>query len=210
MICSLKRVLYPKTLPAQYDGGYAVALYTPHEKVLDTKGFVMREIKVVGCCLPLAEGLRFRLHGRWGKDPKYGPQFELASYENLIAPGKEGLIAYLSSDLLKGIGRKTAERIYNRFGDETLHILDTQPESLLKIPGISPAKLSRNGRQFFDLPGSIFWHEKTPTQYGQGFSSLRSDTTQRIKNAIWCFAFDRNSAWIPFVSQMLSASWTNN
>ncbi|MCL2495190.1 MAG: ATP-dependent RecD-like DNA helicase, partial [Oscillospiraceae bacterium] len=82
-------------------------------------------------------------HGRWSKDPKYGPQFELESYENLIAPGKEGLIAYLASGLLKGIGRKTAERIYDRFGDGTLDVLDNDPEALLKIPGISPAKLSR-------------------------------------------------------------------
>jgi exodeoxyribonuclease V alpha subunit len=143
MICTLKRVLYPKIPPGQYDGGYAVALYTPHEKVLDAQGFALREVKVVGCCLPLAEGLRFRLQGRWGKDPKYGPQFELQSYEDLIAPGREGLVTYLSSGLLKGVGRKTAERIYDRFGDETLAVLDTQPEQLLKIPGISPAKLSR-------------------------------------------------------------------
>jgi len=142
MVCSLKRVLYPKP-PAQYDGGYAVAVYTPHERVVGADGAVFREIKVVGSCLPLAEGLRFRLHGRWSTDAKYGPQFNLETYENIIAPGREGLIAYLASGLLKGIGRKTAERIYDRFGDGALDVLDEKPEELLKIPGISPAKLSR-------------------------------------------------------------------
>ena len=143
MICSLKRVLYPKTPTAQYDGGYAVALYTPHERVIGADGAIFREVKVVGSCLPLAEGLRFRLHGRWSMDAKYGPQFNLETYENIIAPGREGLIAYLASGLLKGIGRKTAERIYDRFGDGALEVLDEKPEELLKIPGISPAKLSR-------------------------------------------------------------------
>ena len=142
MICSFQRLLYPKCTAAQYDGGYAVALFKPHEKVPDANGFPMAQVKVVGHCLPLADGLRFRLHGRWSNS-KYGPQFELESYEDMIAPGKEGLIAYLSSGLLKGIGRITAERIYDIFGDSTLDVLDNRPDDLLKIPGISPAKLSR-------------------------------------------------------------------
>jgi len=143
MVCSFQRLIYPKCTPAQYDGSYAVALFRPHERVIDTKGFPLSQVKVVGQCLPLADGLRFRLHGHWSTNAKHGPQFELESYENLIAPGKEGLIAYLASGLLKGIGRKTAERIYDRFGDDTLEVLDNDPEALLKIPGISPAKLSR-------------------------------------------------------------------
>lgn len=143
MICSFQRLLYPKCNTAQYDGSYAVALYKPHEKVLDAQGFPLALIKVVGHCLPLVENLRFQLNGRWSKDGKYGPQFELESYEHLIAPGKEGLIAYLSSGLLKGIGLKTAERIYDQFGEDTLEILDNHPDELLKIPGISPKKLSR-------------------------------------------------------------------
>jgi len=143
MVCSFDRLLYPKCTPAQYDGSYAVALFRPHERVVDAKGIPVRQVKVVGSCLPLADGLRFKLHGRWSNGGKYGPQFELESYENLIAPGREGLIAYLSSGLLKGIGHRTAEKIYDRFGDDTLEILDNRPEDLLKIPGISPAKLSR-------------------------------------------------------------------
>ncbi|MCL2301378.1 MAG: ATP-dependent RecD-like DNA helicase [Firmicutes bacterium] len=143
MICSFQRLLYPKCTPAQYDGSYAVALFRPHERVLDARGSPQSQVKVVGQCLPLADGLQFQLHGHWSKDPKYGPQFELESYENLIAPGREGIVAYLASGLLKGIGRKTADRIYDRFGDDTLDVLDNDPEALLKIPGISPAKLSR-------------------------------------------------------------------
>ncbi|MCL2343183.1 MAG: ATP-dependent RecD-like DNA helicase [Firmicutes bacterium] len=143
MICDFKRLLYPKVTPDCYDGSYAVALYTPSEKLLDTQGYPVREVKVVGCCLPVAAGLRFNLFGRWGKTAKFGPQFELDRYEDVITPGKDGVIAYLCSGLIKGIGPKTAERIYSQFGDRSLEVLDSSPDELLKIPGISKNKLTK-------------------------------------------------------------------
>ena len=52
-------------------------------------------------------------------------------------------MAYLSSGQIKGIGPKTAEKIYHAFGTDTLRILDEEPERLLCIPGISQGKLKK-------------------------------------------------------------------
>ncbi len=47
--------------------------------------------------------------------PKYGLPFELESYEEIIAPGKDAIVNYLSSGLIQGVGKRLAERIYNTF-----------------------------------------------------------------------------------------------
>jgi len=70
-------------------------------------------------------------------------QFELESYCEIIQPGHAGIVAYLSSGLIKGIGNKTAERIYDAFGEKTLDTLDYHPEELIKVKGISKNKLER-------------------------------------------------------------------
>ena len=141
MVCNFVRMIYPKS-PSAADG-YMIALYSPTEKVLDGSGQPVKEVKVVGYCLPTVSGLRFNLSGKWGKTAKHGSQFEMESYEEVIQPTKEGIIAYLSSGLIKGIGPKTAERIYTTFGEKTLDVLDNQPEDLINVRGVSKSKLNK-------------------------------------------------------------------
>lgn len=83
--------------------------------------------------------------GHWSKNPKFGIQFEVESYNEVIIPTKEGIIAYLSSGQIKGIGPKIAEKIYAAFGQQSLEILgNKEPERLLAIPGISEIKSEKN------------------------------------------------------------------
>jgi len=124
-------------------GGYTVAIYHPHEKVMDAGGKLISEVKVVGYYLPLTSGIRIDMHGHWSKNAKHGTQFELESYQEIIKPSREGIVKYLSSGLVKGIGPKTAGKIYDEFGERTLDVLDNHPEELTKVPGISKAKLKR-------------------------------------------------------------------
>ena len=77
------------------------------------------------------------------KNPKHGVQFEVENYDEVITPTKEGIIAYLSSGQIKGIGPKMAEKIYDAFGLTALDVLDKEPERLLAISGISAAKLKK-------------------------------------------------------------------
>ena len=136
MLCTFKRLIYPKTPPAE-DSGYRIVLYRPCEKLRDAAGRPVTEVKAVGFFLPTGENLSYELKGRWARDSKYGVQFEVEGYEEIITPTKEGIIGYLSSGQVKGIGPKTAEKIFQAFGMDTLRILDEEPERLLSIPGIN-------------------------------------------------------------------------
>lgn len=72
-----------------------------------------------------------------------GVQFEVEGFDEVIAHSKEGIVAYLSSGQIKGVGPKTAEKIFELFGLSTLEILDREPEKLLAVSGISKTKLKK-------------------------------------------------------------------
>ena len=104
MICQFKRLIYPKAVTAG-DASYMIALYRPCEKVMDAAGNVVSEIKAVGYCLPTADNLRYDMRGRWSRSAKHGIQFEVEGFDEVIVPSKEGVIAYLCSGQIKGIGK---------------------------------------------------------------------------------------------------------
>ena len=143
MLCSFKKLIHPKSIVTAQSGVFTVALYTLHEKMLDSQQNQVYEAKVVGYYLPIVEGIRVDITGVWQKDPKHGVQFAMESYKEVIQPTRQGIEAYLSSGLIKGIGPKTAAKIYDTFGGNTLDVLDNSPEDLLKVKGISKAKLQR-------------------------------------------------------------------
>lgn len=94
----------------------------------------------VGYDLPRTGAIKMELDGNW-VNGKHGPQFQVDSWRELVPPTIEGILGYLSSGLLKGIGPKTAGEIVQRFGTDSLNIIETQPEKLLEIRGITEEKL---------------------------------------------------------------------
>lgn len=136
MKCKFFRLIYPKNVEDAKSGSYTVALYVPCETVLDSQGNKLSSITVVGYYLPIMERMKVDMTGRWKKDAKYGFQFMMESYEDIIEPGKMGIVTYLASGLIRGIGKKLAERIYNTFGDDTLEVLDNDPDRIREVPGI--------------------------------------------------------------------------
>lgn len=143
MLCQFERLVFPQNARAVDPGSFMIAVYRPCEKVSDHAGNVITQIKAVGYGLPISSNLRFDMNGHWTKNPKHGLQFEVETYEEVIVPTREGVIAYLSSGQIKGIGPKLAERIYDSFGSESLEVLDKEPERLLSISGISAGKLKK-------------------------------------------------------------------
>ena len=137
MKCKFFRLIYPKSVEDAQNGSYTVALYVPCETVLDGQGNKLSSITVVGHYLPIMQRMKVDMTGRWKKDAKYGLQFMMESYEDIIEPGKKGIVTYLASGLIRGIGKKLAERIYNTFGDDTLEVLDNDPDRIREVPGIS-------------------------------------------------------------------------
>lgn len=91
---------------------------------------------VVGCFDRLQEGDYLEMDVESIEHPIYGTQYKMLNYRFALPTTQEGLVRYLGSGLLPGIGEKTAQEIVKTFGDNTLQIFDEQPEALLQVRGI--------------------------------------------------------------------------
>ena len=93
----------------------------------------------VGYEIPFSDAVKLELEGEW-ENGKYGMQFQVKKWREIVPETEEGVSGYLASGLLKGIGEKTAARIVAKFGVKTLDILETCPERLLEVRGITKEK----------------------------------------------------------------------
>lgn len=188
MLCQFERLVYPQSVRTISPGSYMVAIYRPCDKLRDSAGNTVSQIKAVGYCLPTASNLRYNMEGHWSKNAKHGLQFEVDSYEEIIVPTREGVIAYLSSGQIKGIGPKIAERIYDAFGDLTLEVLDKEPDRLLSVSGISQAKLKKicdsylANRGARDVVAFLAPHSITPNRAVKLFREYGAETMNIVKN----------------------------
>ena len=113
-------------------------------------------------------GRTYRLLGGWKTHPKYGEQFSFSSYEELEPTTEEGIIAFLSSGLIKGAGRKTAAAIVRKFGKDSLRIIGEEPEMLTRVPGIGKAKAAsisesyKEHREYADTVLELSAYDITP------------------------------------------------
>lgn len=98
-------------------------------------------VTVVGHVAQPALGETLELTGDWVTHPKFGTQFSIKSSKKIVPTTEEGIEKYLASGLIKGIGPATASRIVEKFGEDTLTILDEKPERLSEIEGIGEKKL---------------------------------------------------------------------
>ncbi len=112
------------------DNGYTVAC-------LVSEG---EEITCVGTFRFLNEGETIRAKGVYTRHPSYGKQFSVSSYESVIPQDSLVMERYLGSGAIKGIGAALAARIVRKFGDDTLRIIEEEPERLAEVKGISERK----------------------------------------------------------------------
>lgn len=96
---------------------------------------------MLGNFMGAKRAMTFAAEGMWFKDKVYGQEFKASKIEETIPDTNEGLIQYLSSGFIKGIGPAMAIKIVNKFGDKTFDILDNNPDRLLEVKGISRKKL---------------------------------------------------------------------
>lgn len=75
--------------------------------------------------------------GRWSTHSNYGKQFEAEFLDRMMPQSASEILAYLSSRVVKGIGPKSAARIVNHFGEDTLLVMEREPERLSEVAGIS-------------------------------------------------------------------------
>ena len=110
-------------------------------------------ITVVGCIPCAAAGEGMTVTGVWVNHPVHGPQLSAESVERRLPQEEEDIICYLSSGILKGIGPATAQRLVERFGTDTLRVLEEEPERLKTIKGITAKKAMELSEAFRSLTG---------------------------------------------------------
>ncbi|UED84258.1 SF1B family DNA helicase RecD2 [Streptomyces profundus] len=124
----LERITY-----ANDENGYTVAR-------VDTGRGGGELLTVVGALLGAQVGESLRMTGRWGSHPQYGKQFHVDNYTTVLPATVQGIRRYLGSGLIKGIGPRTAERIVDHFGTETLEVIEEDPKALIAVPGLGPKR----------------------------------------------------------------------
>ena len=105
-------------------------------------------VTVVGCIPCVAPGEHLTVTGTWEVHPQHGEQLKAQELERTLPEEEEEIFAYLSSGICKGVGPTTARRIVDRFGLETLDILEAEPERLQEIRGITTKKAMEIGELF--------------------------------------------------------------
>ena len=99
----------------------------------------------------IGEGENILVTGVWAVHPEYGEQFRVTYYETILPTDEAAIIDYLSSGIVYGIRAKTAEKIVEKFGTDTLDIMLTNPMRLAEIKGISDAKAQKIGEAYLEL-----------------------------------------------------------
>jgi exodeoxyribonuclease V alpha subunit len=117
----------------------------------DAKGRETEEVSIVGVTEALGVGLRIKFDGRSEMDPKWGRQIKLTACAIVRPKSVDGIRKYLRSGVLPGVGPTTADRIVERFGEDTLEILDTAPSRLAEVKGISTSKARAIGDTWAEL-----------------------------------------------------------
>lgn len=101
------------------------------------------EITIVGCMPTLSVGESIEVEGKWVNHKIYGSQFEVQSFMPVTPSSLEGIYVYLSSGMIHGIGEKMAKRIVDKFGVDTLDIIQNTPERLTEVEGIGMKKVNQ-------------------------------------------------------------------
>jgi exodeoxyribonuclease V alpha subunit len=97
-------------------------------------------VSIVGSLPEPHPGETLLLEGRWEFDKKFGEQFRFEKAECRAPSSVKGIEKYLSSNLIKGIGKEMARRITAKFGEDTLDVIEEEPSKLREVPGIGPAR----------------------------------------------------------------------
>ena len=98
------------------------------------------ELTCVGTFPALTQGASIEAVGNYTTHPVYGRQFQISSYTEKMPEDALAMERYLGSGAIKGIGAALAARIVRRFGDDTMRIVEEEPERLAEIKGISEKK----------------------------------------------------------------------
>lgn len=187
------RCKYIRKIFQNEENGYTVALFSTldHEVPLSARDKFWADKKIIaftakGYDLPLTDEIEIEMEGEWETN-SHGTQYKVETFLEVVPRTREGILGYLSCGSLKGIGPKTAERIVNRFGLDTLEVMEKYPQELLKIQGISQKKLDRivdsfgNNKVFRELMTFLSPFHVTPKKANMILQKFRDQSVEIIR-----------------------------
>lgn len=145
------------------------------------------QFTAIGNNLPDTDSIEIDMQGKWIKS-SYGLQLQVDTYEEILPQTKEGIMGYLSSGMVKGIGPKTARLIVDRFGTRTFDVLDNYPDSLLEIKGITQKKLDtillsyRSSHAMRDLAAYLTPFNVTPKKIQKIYEHFGNNALDTVKS----------------------------
>jgi exodeoxyribonuclease V alpha subunit len=145
------------------DNGYTVAVFETDDE----------QFTITGSFHAVNPGARYRLTGEFRVHRKYGEQFNVESYEELVPDDAEGIRNFLASGEIKGVGIKTAGLIVDAFGTETFDIIENDPEKLLQIKGI--------GRKTLDQIVESYSETREFAHISQALGEIGVELSQAVK-----------------------------
>jgi len=120
------------------ENGYAVAVVENEDE----------QFTATGNLPGFAAGREFILSGDFVTHPKYGEQFVFSGCEEVMPTSTDGMEGFLSSGLLKGVGKKTARAIVKKFGGDTFKVIENEPGRLTEVEGIGEKKAEAMAEAF--------------------------------------------------------------
>ncbi|MEA4942343.1 MAG: ATP-dependent RecD-like DNA helicase [Oscillibacter sp.] len=121
------------------ENGYTVLRLVTEEGELHT---------VVGCIPCVAPGEHLTVNGVWETHPQHGEQLKAMELERRLPEDADEIFNYLSSGVCKGVGPATARAIVDRFGEQTLDVLEQEPGKLTCLRGVTEKKAQQIGESF--------------------------------------------------------------
>ena len=113
----------------------------------DANGYKVLEIEndedffvAVGYFHGVSEGETLKLTGKWITHATYGEQFKADMFEKAVPVSRSSIMRYLASGIIKGVRESTAKKLVEQFGEDTLKVIENEPERLSVIKGISISK----------------------------------------------------------------------
>ena len=159
-------------------------------------------VTIVGTMPDTHVGSVLSLEGFWKVDAKYGRQFSVEKFEETLPATVYGIEKYLGSGLVKGVGPKFAKRIVQKFGKDTLDVIEEHPDSLLEVEGIGKIRMERikkswqEQKEVKNIMLFLQSHEVSTAHatkifktYGSDSISIVQDNPYRLADDIWGIGF---------------------
>ena len=179
------------------DNGYIVATLISDDDEL---------VNIVGIMPGVDEGDRVVVSGKWENNARYGKQYRVLDYMTEMPTEAADIERYLASGAIKGIRIKTARKIVQEFGADTVDVIENHPDWLARLPGITPKRaleISEDFKSKSDIRATVMFFRdyfgpattmKIYNCFGKHSVSIARDNPYRLCEEVRGIGFDKADA----------------